>query len=238
MRLPTMEQLSELHARLILDKQDIEQRLEHNGHYGLDSEWKASNSELSAVDNHPADAGTDLFERSKDIALLEQEELHLYRIDAALEAFQNGTYGSCIVCKEPIPYERLEALPDCLYCLDHAPRQDLNRQRPIEEETIQMPYGYSSEKVYTGWAGFDGEDAWQIVEQWGNSDSPAMSANREAADYEHIGSASEENEGFVEQLESFVATDITGRHVSIIHNSQYKRYMESNEGDHHLEQDR
>ncbi|MNZ98756.1 RNA polymerase-binding transcription factor DksA [compost metagenome] len=179
-----------------------------------------------------------MYERGKDIALHEQEELQLNRIDAALAAMDDGSYGFCRTCNKPIPSERLEAVPDTLYCVEHAPRQDLTYNRPIEEEFLAPPFGRSSKDEDSSYNGFDGEDAWQIVEQWGNSNSPAMSENRNAADYEHIGIEAEENDGFVESIESFLATDITGRHVSVIRNEHYFDYIQSGEGDHELEYDK
>ncbi|MNG41802.1 hypothetical protein D3C84_1312150 [compost metagenome] len=43
-------------------------------------------------------------------------------------------------------------------------------------------------------------------------------------------SEADENEGFVEPLESFIATDITGRVVSVVRNRQYHEYMSHGEG--------
>ena len=35
----------------------------------------------------------------------------------ALDRFTGGTYGRCIVCGQPIPAERLEAIPDAETCV-------------------------------------------------------------------------------------------------------------------------
>jgi DnaK suppressor protein len=37
-------------------------------------------------------------------------------VDAALERLENGSYGICERCTEPIPFERLEALPMTRLC--------------------------------------------------------------------------------------------------------------------------
>ncbi|WP_028611205.1 TraR/DksA C4-type zinc finger protein [Paenibacillus harenae] len=228
-------QLQLLRDRLLNDQHDIERRLAENEHYGLASSLRDDTGELSPIDNHPGDTATELYEREKDIALLEQEDLQLSRIDAALEAMNNGTYGICKACGEAIPFERLEAVPDTLYCIEHSPRQQISRDRPAEESLLNPPFGRSSMDQQSSYNGFDGEDAWQIVEQWGNADSPALSENREVTDYNHMSIEYDENDGFVEPIESFVATDITGRHVSVIRNREYNRYMQSGEGDHGLE---
>ncbi|MCR2803680.1 TraR/DksA C4-type zinc finger protein [Paenibacillus soyae] len=238
MSIPTSSQLDLLRARLQDERREIEARIEQNEHFGKTSSLRDETGELSPIDNHPGDLGTELFEREKDISLLEQEELHLRRIETALEAMDNGTYGACATCGEPIPYERLDAVPDTIYCVEHSHISVPTRHRPVEEEFLKPPFGRSSlDEHEDGYNGFDGEDAWQIVESFGNADSPAYSENRDVADYDHVGIEATENDGYVESIESFLATDITGRHVSVVRNREYNRYMHSDEGDHELEYD-
>lgn len=229
-------QFAQLRMRLEEERREIESRLLQNQHYGMGNSLRDETGELSPIDNHPGDLGTELYERGKDISLLEQEELHLGRIEAALAAMDKDSYGICAVCGQPIPYERLDAVPDTLYCVSHSPRDIVSDHRPVEEKFLLPPFGRTSMDEHEGgYNGFDGEDAWQIVESWGNADSPAMSENRNVTDYEHVGIESEENDGYVESLESFLATDITGRYVSVIRNREYEHYMQGEEGDHMLE---
>ena len=47
-----------------------------------------------------------------------QLSLVLRKVEAALAAFDNGTYGLCRHCRGPIPVPRLEALPEAPFCLD------------------------------------------------------------------------------------------------------------------------
>ena len=231
---PSENQLAMLRSRLERERKQIEEQLINNEHYGLGEALKETTGELSPIDNHPADLATELFERGKDIALGEKKEHHLQRIEAALNAIDEGTYGSCATCGKPIPLERLEALPYTIYCVDHAPRDLVSDRRPVEEDIMRPAFGRTSMDEQEV-AGFDGEDTWQIVEQWGNSDSPAMSENRDVEDYEHVGIEALENDGYVEALESFLATDITGRHVSFVRNREYEQYLEKGEGDSSLE---
>jgi len=235
MQLLNDDLLSKLRKQLVQEREDIEGLIRDADHYGLERSLRDETGELSPIDNHPGDLGTEMYERSKDISLLEQEKFHLSRVNAAISAIDNGTYGKCFTCGRPIPAERLEALPDTLYCIEHSPRQELTYNRPVEEQFLNPPFGRTSFDEQSSYNGFDGEDAWQIVEQWGNASSPAMSENRDAYDYEHIGIEANENDGYVESIESFLATDITGRHVSVIRNDKYIEYMENGEGDHALE---
>lgn len=232
----TTKQIARLRRQLEADKELTEKHLADSEHFGLAASLRDSTGELSTLDNHPADAATEMYERGKDIALLEQEDLKLNRIDMALAAMNNGTYGTCLTCGIPIPFKRLQALPETLYCIEHAPRQEPSDRRPVEEQYLAPPFGRSSLDERQGYNGFDGEDAWQIVEQWGNSDSPAMSENRNVFSYDDIGIEADEADGYVEPLESFLATDITGTHVSVIRNRAYYEYLDQKEGDDGLEQ--
>lgn len=49
----------------------------------------------------------------------------LKAIDAARERIKNGTYGECVDCLTPIPYERLEVQPAAMRC---APCQNLHEK--------------------------------------------------------------------------------------------------------------
>ncbi|CAN5609799.1 hypothetical protein BH24ACT14_BH24ACT14_05560 [soil metagenome] len=78
-------------------------------------------AELANYDQHPADAASDTFERSKDQAIGDSVEISLAEVDAALQRIDEGTYGLCKVDGKPIPDERLEAVPATRYCVQHQP---------------------------------------------------------------------------------------------------------------------
>jgi RNA polymerase-binding transcription factor DksA len=87
-------------------------------------------SELSSVDQHPADVGTETFEREKDISILEQVEAELADIEHALKRLEEGTYGICEACSERIEEARLEAMPAARFCIkDQALAEDELRRR-------------------------------------------------------------------------------------------------------------
>lgn len=231
----TQQQLSQLRAALLKEREDIRHRLKNNDHYGLEESMRDNTGELSEIDNHPGDAATELYHRSMDISLLERDEHDLSEIDAALQAMDEGTYGICIVSGNPIPYERLSALPSTRYTKEHAPRQSAPFTRPAEEELLYPPFGRTSLDEREDQNGFDGEDAWQIVESWGNSNSPAMAEGNEISSYNDMEIEADETEGFVEPWENFVATDIFGNHITIIKGTSYRNYMETEEGSYLLD---
>jgi RNA polymerase-binding transcription factor DksA len=78
-----------------------------------------SSSELSSYDQHQADMGTETFEREKDLSILEQVEAELADVEHALRRLDEGTYGTCEIDGEPIPEDRLEAMPAARLCLEH-----------------------------------------------------------------------------------------------------------------------
>ena len=69
-------------------------------------------------DNHPGDMATGTYDRELDATLEGNEERMLDAIDAALKRIEDGTYGSCSNCGEPIGAERLEAVPWTTQCID------------------------------------------------------------------------------------------------------------------------
>jgi DnaK suppressor protein len=60
-----------------------------------------------------------------DFALMEMESETLRKIDEAIQRLQDGTYGVCGDCDEPISEARLKALPFAVVCRDcQAQRED------------------------------------------------------------------------------------------------------------------
>jgi RNA polymerase-binding transcription factor DksA len=75
--------------------------------------------ELSHFQQHSGDVGTETFEREKDFSILEQIEAELGDVERALRRLDDGTYGECEACHEPIGDARLEAQPAARFCLLH-----------------------------------------------------------------------------------------------------------------------
>jgi DnaK suppressor protein len=67
--------------------------------------------ELSNIDQHTADAGTELFEVERDRSMIERLENELAAIERAERRVEEGTYGLSVESGEPIPDGRLEAVP-------------------------------------------------------------------------------------------------------------------------------
>jgi RNA polymerase-binding transcription factor DksA len=89
-------------------------------HTDLDDEVASDESEPN-YDQHPADSGSDVFEREKDLSILDSLETELAEIEAAIERIDQGTYGIDEVTGAPIDPERLEAVPVARTNIDTAP---------------------------------------------------------------------------------------------------------------------
>ena len=139
-------------------------------------------SELSFYDNHPADTGSETFEVEKGRALEANEMSLLDKIDDALRAIDDGTYGKCKSCGKEIDRGRLEFLPyavNCIKCQDviSAVKTYNSNQRVVEESVIGKPFGHKSRYGDKDEVGFDEEDSYQAVGRFNEM--------RNSADYEY-----------------------------------------------------
>ena len=92
---------------------------------GLHDEVINSNQDDSyGVKNHPAEDATEVFTRERSLAIENELQRELERINHALERVADGTYGVCEVGGEEIPVERLEARPAATLCIVHQREQD------------------------------------------------------------------------------------------------------------------
>ncbi len=226
----TEEQRRRIREELERERADLENRLQRNGHYGLNRGMNDSVGELSGYDNHPADLGTEMFERGKDIALNEQDQYRLEEIKEAIQRMKKGTYGQCIVCGTQIPFERLEAVPATLYCREHAPDSEVSERRPIEEQIIYPPFGEHFNDGNDERNAYDAEDAWQEVEQYGTSNPADVYGG--TPNYNEVTIDHHERKGYSMDIEGFTITDAEGRTeeiTDITHNDAYRRFAEKEE---------
>ena len=201
----TEKQKTKLKKMLMEQKHSVKEMVDEEDLLDKDS-LRDSVDELSTIDNHPADLATELFEREKDMALKAHNDDELAKVDAALEAMDNGTYGVCITCGNEIPYDRLAALPYTLFCIDHADANRVPTDRPVEEQVILPP-------VDNSFAGRDDqddihdyEDTFQIVAQYGTSETPS-DFEGDFDDYNELYDDPEER-GMDEEIESLPISEI------------------------------
>jgi RNA polymerase-binding protein DksA len=76
------------------------------------------------------DRAEDSWDKEELYAERQQERQRLLRVEEALARLEKGSYGVCFYCGEPIPYQRLEAVPATRYCAEH---QEQLEQGKIDE---------------------------------------------------------------------------------------------------------
>jgi RNA polymerase-binding protein DksA len=64
-----------------------------------------------------ADTGTKTFEREQEISLANSILDRITQVERALERLDDGSYGWCERCGNPIPVERLAAFPSATLCV-------------------------------------------------------------------------------------------------------------------------
>jgi RNA polymerase-binding transcription factor DksA len=99
--------------------QDLRQdTAEQIGSLERDFESFVTAAELVATDDeHDPEGHTIAFERQQVAALLRDARSRLAQLEHALARLEDGTYGRCEVCGEPVSEERLAALPAAARCI-------------------------------------------------------------------------------------------------------------------------
>jgi RNA polymerase-binding transcription factor DksA len=77
----------------------------------------AASEDVATDDEHDPEGHTIAFERQQVAALVRDARIALTDVNAALAAFDAGTYGTCEVCGGPIGVARLAALPAARRCV-------------------------------------------------------------------------------------------------------------------------
>lgn len=102
---------------------------------GLTTASEAENLEaLTIISQHPADVGSETFDRERDFSILGQVEAELADCEHALRRLDDRTYGRCEACGKEIDDVRLEAKPQARLCRDDqetAEREAYGRSAPV-----------------------------------------------------------------------------------------------------------
>ena len=110
---------------------EVLKELREQREHGL-SFIRAQSSELSGLmrdsgdgaGQDQADMGATSFERDQELVVLNSERDKLHQIDRALARIDNGTYGICESCGEPIGKMRLMAFPRATLCMTCKQREE------------------------------------------------------------------------------------------------------------------
>lgn len=100
---------------LLADRADIIERLRRLDASFADIVDAARDSNWD--DEHDTEGGTIAAERSMVGSFAATSRRHLVEIGRALARLDDGTYGVCVICGEPIAPGRLEARPTASTCV-------------------------------------------------------------------------------------------------------------------------
>ncbi|GAA2332959.1 TraR/DksA C4-type zinc finger protein [Streptomyces kunmingensis] len=90
----------------------LERLSPHEARERLEHERTSRATQLQAIDETGPDTEEGVMSAQKDTI-----QRVLTEIEAALARVEDGSYGICRSCSEPIPVERLEILPYTPYCV-------------------------------------------------------------------------------------------------------------------------
>ena len=105
--------------QMLADLQESAKVLQHAG--GGDT------GEVTSLDQHPADSGTNLVDADREEASMEILQAQQERVREALARVDAGTFGRCVDCGSELPDERLEARPDAARCVNCQQRAEAVR---------------------------------------------------------------------------------------------------------------
>jgi DnaK suppressor protein len=118
----TKTKLKELRAALEAERETLLAQADE-----LDAEADIKQWRDGGFDDDPADTGSANFERERAQSLAIHARRILTQIEDALQRMDQGTYGRCDRCGEPIEFARLEAIPYATLCLEDKRRDEHGR---------------------------------------------------------------------------------------------------------------
>jgi len=107
-----MNTSDQVRKKLMARAQELEEEINRTDRDALD----AGDADVQ----DPIDYVTSSAAKSASLEVGTIEFRALQDVRAALERLDQGTYGICVICGEQISPERLEAIPETLYCIRHA----------------------------------------------------------------------------------------------------------------------
>lgn len=108
--------LNAIKTSLLEMRTELEKELKDLEEASLNVTQSEASGEVG-YDEDYADAGSFTFEREKDLSIANNVQDLLDKISRALGKIEDGTYGVCESCGQPIEAARLKALPHALLCV-------------------------------------------------------------------------------------------------------------------------
>jgi len=113
----TKEQLKQFRQLLITERAKFANEIRSIAQETSKSPRDAS-GDLSGYTVHMADMSADTYDREMTTNMLSNEQEILYQIDDALKRLDDGSFGLCQQCNQPIAMSRLKAVPYASHCIN------------------------------------------------------------------------------------------------------------------------
>jgi len=110
------EQIKQFRQLLITERVKLADEIKSIAQEASKSPREAS-GDLSAYTLHMADMAADTYERELSMNIISSEQEILYQIDDALKRLDDGSFGICQQCSQPILMSRLKAVPYASLCI-------------------------------------------------------------------------------------------------------------------------
>jgi DnaK suppressor protein len=131
---------------MALDMQQIKKRLEEKrtelrtqmGDLDQAYPTPVDTTEISEGPQEFEETATDFQEMQQEQSILVNEQALLTEVEEALKRIEDGTYGRCVVCGQPIPEKRLEAIPWAARCVKDEQaleQRNLSREELYDADT-------------------------------------------------------------------------------------------------------
>lgn len=122
----TKKQLEQLHKLLLDERKKISH---HLSEISEDAEQGLQNGAGDSADIASAEINQAALQK-----IGKREEFLLKKIDVALAKIDEGTYGECESCGDPIGFPRLNARPVAQLCIDCKTEQEANERKFSNKE--------------------------------------------------------------------------------------------------------
>jgi RNA polymerase-binding protein DksA len=120
------KQLAEIRQQLESERGNLLAQLEELTSDSFDGTQSDMTGEIG-LDDDFADAGSATFERERDLSIQNNVRDLIDQMNRAIQRIEDGNYGTCERCGNPIEAARLKALPHALLCMDCKRREERAR---------------------------------------------------------------------------------------------------------------
>ncbi len=109
--------IAAIKIQLLEEKARIEQELSKISHKNPSASDESNEVEFKDIGNEEGDNAAEVAQFSDNLSMGDELEKAIRDIDGALKTIENGTYGTCKYCKQPIDERRLVARPTSSSCI-------------------------------------------------------------------------------------------------------------------------